>query len=70
MQQLQDVENFIAKLKLLQELLSRKDRFLKLLKCYYNSEQIIIFTELIDNGSLKGAVVKNPLTEEKALKYL
>uniref|UniRef100_A0A914UMR2 Protein kinase domain-containing protein n=1 Tax=Plectus sambesii TaxID=2011161 RepID=A0A914UMR2_9BILA len=42
----------------------------QLIGCYWGSTKLILFTEYMENGSIKGQIVDSPLPEVTALKYL
>uniref|UniRef100_A0A914WYU6 non-specific serine/threonine protein kinase n=1 Tax=Plectus sambesii TaxID=2011161 RepID=A0A914WYU6_9BILA len=64
------VKNFIAELNTLYKISSAcSEHFVQFIGCYLSSEKLILFTEYMENGSIKEQILDNPLNEATALKY-
>uniref|UniRef100_A0A914WS69 non-specific serine/threonine protein kinase n=1 Tax=Plectus sambesii TaxID=2011161 RepID=A0A914WS69_9BILA len=64
-------DKFIAELNTLRKIPSAfREYFVHLIGYYLGCEELVIFTEYMENGSIKGQILDNPLDEVTALKYI
>uniref|UniRef100_A0A914X7F0 non-specific serine/threonine protein kinase n=1 Tax=Plectus sambesii TaxID=2011161 RepID=A0A914X7F0_9BILA len=61
---------FITELNMLYKMSSKySERFVQFIGWYLDSNELILFTECMPNGSIKDHILKTPLDEATALKY-
>uniref|UniRef100_A0A914XKS9 Uncharacterized protein n=1 Tax=Plectus sambesii TaxID=2011161 RepID=A0A914XKS9_9BILA len=64
------VNNFIVELNTLYKISNVcSELFVQFIGCYLGSKNLILFTEYMENGSIKGQILNKPLNEATALKY-
>uniref|UniRef100_A0A914WFH5 non-specific serine/threonine protein kinase n=1 Tax=Plectus sambesii TaxID=2011161 RepID=A0A914WFH5_9BILA len=64
------VHNFIAELNILFKISrTSREHFVQFIGCYFGCEKFILFTEYMENGSIRRHIIEKPLDEVTALKY-
>lgn len=64
------MNDFITELNTLYKISSAcRERFIQFIGCYVDNKRLILFTEYLQNGSIKDQIVNAPLSESIALKY-
>ena len=64
------LENFLKELRHLCQISNANNRIANFLGFYADNKQLLIVTEFLPNGSVKDRLVKEPIPELLALKYL
>lgn len=64
------LDNFLKELRRLCEISNASNRIANFLGIYADDKQLLLMTEFLPNGSVKDRLVKEPIPELLAIKYL